>query len=192
MLVEEPVTMKCLYLLWSFNANDGGNTEKPQSLPAKLPAYDLPWIQFDGVRTLQSTQRRKIIPQITSAPDKKRKDTTQWHSHPLVSLSTDRLLFTFPNTPDPPQVWPCEVWGFHSDVTEDSLLLGYDYVTRNRISRFRGNMVSPSGSIGHTPIKNEILSYDHALPRLWNFACKADVAARDAQISGAVWPKQIN
>jgi hypothetical protein len=102
------------------------------------------------------------------------------------------LLCSFPNTPDPPQVRPCEVWGFHCDMAKDYFLLGYDYVTSNRISRFRDNMVSPSGSIGHTPIKYEILSYEHVLPRMWNFACKADVAARGAQISGATWHKQIN
>lgn len=122
----------------------------------------------------------------------KRKDTTQWPSQPAGVFIDSSLLCTFPKTPDPPQVWPCKVWGSHSGVAEDSFLLGYDYVTSNRISRFRGNTVSPSGSIGHTPIKKEILSCNHVLQRLLNFAYKSDVVARGAQISGAKWPKQIN
>lgn len=190
-MAEEPVTMKCLYLLRSFNANDRSRTEKPQSLPVNSLHMTFPESNSTVYELLNPLN---VVKSFHKSPplQTKRKDTSKWHSHLPVSSSTDRLLCTFPDTPDTPQVWPCEVWGFHSDAAGDSFLLGYDYVTSNRISRFRGNIVSLSGSIGHTPIKNEILIYDHVLPRLWNFACKADVAARGAQISGATWPKKIN
>lgn len=107
-LTEEPVTITCLYLLWSFNANDRGNMVKPQSLPANSLHITFPessstvYELFHPLNVVKSFHKSPTL-------QTKRKDTTQRHSHPLVSSLPDRLLFTFPNTPDPPQVRPCEV-----------------------------------------------------------------------------------